>query len=177
MVKKLVFKKKHKDEIMIQGFNHNIQYQGIVFHVQTEQLAESNYITHVFSEGYIIFTLKSSCGVPENSQVFSRDWTHQQMASQHKKVLKNLISGQYHNEVSELIEHRRHKTGSDDPDNKFSFYLLKGSERTIISEEEVSEIMRLSDIMTPQKEPESQKKKEKKFSFYISTSRQKTRID
>ncbi len=85
---------------MIQGFNHNIKYRDIIFHIQTEDFGEklAQIVTHVFIEGNIIATVKSSyVDVVNVAQV--KGIVRQMMEKQHKKLLKDLISGGYEKEI------------------------------------------------------------------------------
>ena len=78
------------------GFNHNIRHEGKLYHVQTEDLGRHNpwVVSHVFLEGAVVGTLKSSyadrLGDPDlGPQVRA------QMQRQHKEALRNVVKGQY----------------------------------------------------------------------------------
>ena len=77
---------------MEQGFNHNIEHRGLVFHVQTEDsgVAHCALRTHLFHDGQILTSTKSSYrenSPPEDIQAA--------MKAQHKAMVGMLISGEY----------------------------------------------------------------------------------
>ena len=89
---------------MITGFNHNIKYKNVIFHVQTEDTGENKayIITHLFIGGNIITSLKNSYkNVVNASQM--RDIVKSMMEQQHKSVLKGLLNGKYDNEIYKML--------------------------------------------------------------------------
>jgi len=91
---------------MITGFNHNIKYKDIIFHVQTEDSGEerAHIITHLFIGGNIIFSLKNSYkNVVNASQM--RTIVKTMMEQQHKSVLKGLLSSKYDKEIDKMLAH------------------------------------------------------------------------
>ncbi|HMQ09754.1 MAG TPA: hypothetical protein PKC21_04450 [Oligoflexia bacterium] len=76
---------------MLPGYNHNLNVDGVVFHVQTEdrETNSARYIeTQVFVEGAIIHVEKNS--YPANNVGNNRDEIIGLMQNQHKSVLKKL---------------------------------------------------------------------------------------
>jgi hypothetical protein len=71
----------------ILGYNHNVRYRGLVFHVQTEDsgVMSPHLFTHLFHEGVIISTRKL---VYDGSA--SEEAIKSLMQAQHKAVLKDL---------------------------------------------------------------------------------------
>jgi len=71
----------------ILGYNHNVRYRGLVFHVQTEDsgVMSPHLFTHLFYEGVIVSTRKL---VYDASA--SEDAIKSLMQAQHKAVLKDL---------------------------------------------------------------------------------------
>jgi hypothetical protein len=71
----------------ILGYNHNVRYRGLVFHVQTEDsgVMSPHLFTHLFHEGVIISTRKL---VYDSSA--SEEAIKSLMQAQHKAVLKDL---------------------------------------------------------------------------------------
>jgi hypothetical protein len=71
----------------ILGYNHNVRYRGLVFHVQTEDsgVMSPHLFTHLFHEGVIVSTRKL---VYDASA--SEDAIKSLMQAQHKAVLKDL---------------------------------------------------------------------------------------
>ncbi len=76
----------------ILGYNHNVRYRGLVFHVQTEDsgVMSPHLFTHMFHGGVIVSTRKLvyDAGSAEDS-------IKSLMQAQHKAVLKDLKRGQF----------------------------------------------------------------------------------
>ncbi len=93
---------------MLPGFNHNIKYRNMVFHVQTEDNGEENplVISHLFIGGNIIATKKTNY-----SDLLGREnmgaSVRAIMENQHKELIKELITGKYdsHPLVSGVQKH------------------------------------------------------------------------
>ncbi|MCX7959886.1 MAG: hypothetical protein N3B13_12665 [Deltaproteobacteria bacterium] len=81
---------------MLPGFNHNIKYKNMVFHVQTEDSGEENplIISHLFIGGNIIATKKTNYSHLIGSPNLSTD-VRTIMENQHKELIKELITGKY----------------------------------------------------------------------------------
>ncbi len=81
---------------MVLGFNHNIQYKGEIFHIQTEDSGVStpHIITLLYRGGTIIASKKTSYAdiikVENLEQV-----VEELMKEQHKEVLRRLKSGEF----------------------------------------------------------------------------------
>jgi hypothetical protein len=81
---------------VIPGFNHNIKYKGIMFHIQTEDSGVTNphVITHIFIGGNIVATKKTNY-----NDIIKADRMEEVvkeiMEEQHKKVMKDLLQGAY----------------------------------------------------------------------------------
>jgi len=93
----------HKPGAPVVGFNHNIQYKGRTFHVQTEDsgAAIGHYITHIFVGGNILASKKTSyadqvAGWAEGD-IFAN--VRRLMEEQHKAMLKGLTQGQHDTEI------------------------------------------------------------------------------
>ncbi|HSD88063.1 MAG TPA: hypothetical protein VLB44_11135, partial [Kofleriaceae bacterium] len=71
----------------ILGYNHNVRYRGLIFHVQTEDsgLLNPHLFTHLFHEGTIVSTRKLvyDSGSDEGA-------IKSLMQAQHKAVMKDL---------------------------------------------------------------------------------------
>jgi len=85
------------------GFNHNVKYGPLVYHVQTEDsgLPHAHYITHLFVGGNIVASMKSSyqekSGEPDLPKV-----VRGLMEQQHKTMLKRLVTGEF-DELAERL--------------------------------------------------------------------------
>ncbi|MBA3397229.1 MAG: hypothetical protein H0T89_31675 [Deltaproteobacteria bacterium] len=80
----------------ILGYNHNVRYRGLVFHVQTEDsgMASPHLFTHLFHGGVIISTRKLvyDSGAAEES-------IKSLMQAQHKAVMKDLKKGTFDDKI------------------------------------------------------------------------------
>lgn len=79
---------------MVTGFNTNIEYQGEVYHVQTEnERGDAPIITtFLFKGGAALLSRKTSylsCGPSETLDDIIKKW----MKEQHKNILKDLVGG------------------------------------------------------------------------------------
>jgi hypothetical protein len=84
----------------ILGYNHNIRYRGLVFHVQTEDSGITNphVFTHLFHGGVILSTRKL---VYDASA--SEDAVKGLMQAQHKAVLKDLKRGNFDDKMDSYL--------------------------------------------------------------------------
>jgi hypothetical protein len=84
----------------ILGYNHNVRYRGVVFHVQTEDsgIANPHVFTHLFHKGVIISTRKL---------VYDADAAEETvkalMQSQHKAVLRDLKNGAFDDKIDAYL--------------------------------------------------------------------------
>lgn len=79
---------------MLPGFNHNVQHQGQLFHVQTEDSGVKNphVITHLFVGGNILASKKTEYRHLLDAADLS-DQVRALMETQHKAMLRELIRG------------------------------------------------------------------------------------
>lgn len=84
----------------ILGYNHNVRYRGLVFHVQTEDsgVSQPHLFTHLFHHGVIVSTRKLvyDSGSAEES-------IKSLMQAQHKAVLKDLRRGHYDDKIDSYL--------------------------------------------------------------------------
>ncbi len=77
---------------MLSGFNHNIRYQGLLFHVQTEDAGDQKayVVTTLFFSGNVVASRRSSfekfTGLKERDEIVTA-----MMKDQHKEMLKDLV--------------------------------------------------------------------------------------
>ena len=81
---------------MLLGYNHNINYKGSVFHIQTEDSGVKNphIITLLYREGVILCSKKTSYAdilKIDNLEAVVEDL----MKEQHKEMLRRLKSGEF----------------------------------------------------------------------------------
>ena len=84
----------------ILGYNHNVRYRGLVFHVQTEDsgVLSPHLFTHLFYGGTIISTRKLvyDAGAAE-------DAIKALMQAQHKAVMKDLKHGSFDEKIDQYL--------------------------------------------------------------------------
>ncbi|MCE1226036.1 MAG: hypothetical protein LWW87_06040 [Geobacteraceae bacterium] len=85
---------------MLLGYNHNINYKGSVFHIQTEDSGVRNphIITLLYREGVILCSQKTSYADIlriDNLEAVVEDL----MKEQHKEMLRRLKSGEFDNKA------------------------------------------------------------------------------
>lgn len=95
---------------MLVGYNQNINYKGVTFHVQTEDNGVKNpyIITHIFISGNIIATKKTSymdIVKIENLEKVLREL----MEDQQKEMVQKIQNGEYdsHPLVKDLLREER----------------------------------------------------------------------
>lgn len=84
------------------GFNHNLRYRGVLFHIQTEDSGPSNphIFTHVFHGGTILSTRKQVYDASADVQVVKNI-----MQSQHKLLMKELRKGSFDAKIDQSLSH------------------------------------------------------------------------
>jgi hypothetical protein len=82
---------------ILSGFNHNLQYKGKTYHIQTEDCGISNpfILSHIFLDGRVIDKLRVSYSeiIVEGGEVKKK--VEEMMKKQHLIAIKRLISGFY----------------------------------------------------------------------------------
>lgn len=84
----------------ILGYNHNVRYRGLVFHVQTEDsgLLNPHLFTHLFHEGVIVSTRKLVYDAGANEEAIKA-----LMQAQHKAVMKDLRKGTFDEKIDTYL--------------------------------------------------------------------------
>ena len=84
----------------ILGYNHNVRYRGVVFHVQTEDsgLLNPHLFTHLFHEGVIVSTRKLVYDAGSNEEAIKA-----LMQAQHKAVMKDLRRGLFDDKIDQYL--------------------------------------------------------------------------
>src|SRR5207237_5221224 len=85
------------------GFNHNCQYQGRRYHVQTEDsgLPHAHYITHLFLGGNIVASVKTSYAEKAGEAELSKT-IRGLMESQNKAMVRRLMAGEFNDRLGDL---------------------------------------------------------------------------
>ncbi len=97
---------------MVPGYNHNIKYKDVVYHVQTEDsgLENPHVITHLFVGGNIIESRKTSyANIVSMTNLTGR--IKQMMQLQHKSLLKGLIQGKFDHKLAARSVNAAHLDG------------------------------------------------------------------
>jgi len=82
---------------MITGFNTDVQYDGRVFHVQTEDKGLDNPTVEslVYTGGEIITSRRSSYSDLARSSEYSESEVARRMESQHQAIIREILSGRF----------------------------------------------------------------------------------
>jgi len=90
---------------MLPGYNHNVTYKGVAFHIQTEDSGVSNphIITLLYSGGNILARKKTSyADIIKHERL--TDVVRELMQDQHKHMLKDLKNGVFDNHPLVKVE-------------------------------------------------------------------------
>ncbi|HZN54077.1 MAG TPA: hypothetical protein VFB67_02040 [Candidatus Polarisedimenticolaceae bacterium] len=82
---------------MITGFNTDVQYEGRVFHVQTEDKGLDNPVVEslVYTGGEIITSRRSSYGDLVRANEYSEQEIARRMETQHQAIIREILSGRF----------------------------------------------------------------------------------
>ena len=83
------------------GYNHNVRYEGRIFHVQTEDSGPGNphLFTHLFFQGSILASKRSQYD-PDTFE----DEVRSAMQGQHKAILRELKQGAFDERIARFFE-------------------------------------------------------------------------
>ncbi len=89
---------------MLSGFNNNVRYQGVLFHVQTEDSgrAHPHVITHLYHGGTIVASEKRSYADRLDESDLSSA-VRRVMEEQHRSMLRRLKDGQFDDVIRERL--------------------------------------------------------------------------
>jgi hypothetical protein len=82
---------------MITGFNTDVEYEGRVFHVQTEDKGRDNPVVEslVYSGGEIVASRRASYAELAQSQGYSEAEVQKRMESQHQALIRDIRNGRF----------------------------------------------------------------------------------
>src|SRR5258706_14113391 len=82
---------------MITGFNTDVDYEGRVFHVQTEDKGFDNPVVEslVYTAGEIITSRRASYGDLLKSPDYSDAELARRMESQHQAIIREIMAGRF----------------------------------------------------------------------------------
>ncbi len=133
---------------VILGYNHNIGYRGLVFHVQTEDSGVENphVFTHLFHGGVIITTSKL-----EYDADASEEAVKALMQSQHKTILKGLKRGTYNEKIDAYLgNHPDLKPADQEPEKATIPSSPRNPDNPApASEAPPAEVVEAAEIVTP----------------------------
>ena len=81
---------------MVMGFNHNLMYKGVIFHVQTEDSGVANpcIVTILYRGGVIIGSKKTSYSDIVKMENLKKI-VEELMKEQHKEMMRRLKAGDF----------------------------------------------------------------------------------
>jgi hypothetical protein len=144
---------------MILGFNHNVVYKGVVFHVQTEDSGINNphIITLLYRGGVILCSKKTSYADILKMDNFE-SVVEELMKAQHKELMRRLKSGEFDERAfsieATLIEN--YEIQSPEPEIESVPEPVK---------ETVPEVRRMDDIFSSSAVPQSSSKSDLSMLF------------
>ena len=139
---------------MVLGFNHNLQYKGEVFHVQTEDsgVANPHIITLLYRGGVIISSKKTSYSdilKMDNLEVVVEEL----MKEQHKEMMRRLKAGEFDEKAfsfkAQLIENYEIPTLAPEADPIADLFSSTSSSGSVSKGE--SSVSLLFELPTPAK--------------------------
>lgn len=81
---------------MVTGFNTDIKFNNVVYHVQTEPRKEAGIETTVYVKGAVIHSLRSSYQDFLYSPDYSEDKLKRMLEDQHRQVIARVRGGEIH---------------------------------------------------------------------------------
>lgn len=102
---------------MVVGFNHNVHYQGALYHVQTEDggLKKPHIITHLYRAGSILSTKRVSYADITRVDGLPRV-VEDLMKEQHKEMLRELKNGEFDALIAERFSESCRPSGPSSQD-------------------------------------------------------------
>lgn len=79
---------------MVMGFNTDIKYNGVVYHIQTEPRKDAGIETIVYTRGAVIHKLKSSYQLMLDSPDFNDEKLKRVLEDQHRQVIARIRAGE-----------------------------------------------------------------------------------
>jgi len=78
---------------MVMGFNTDIKYNGVVYHIQTEPRKGAGIETTVYTRGAVIHSEKSSYESHLQTPDFNDEKLKQLLEAQHRRVIGDIRGG------------------------------------------------------------------------------------
>jgi len=81
---------------MVTGFNTDIKFNEVVYHIQTEPRKEAGIETTVYVKGAVIHSLRSSYQELLDSPDYSEEKMKRMLEDQHRQVIARIRGGEIH---------------------------------------------------------------------------------
>ena len=78
---------------MLTGFNTDIKFNDVVYHIQTEPRKDAGLETTVYDKGAVIHSFRSSYQDLLNSPDYSEDKLKRMLEDQHRQVIARIRGG------------------------------------------------------------------------------------
>ena len=82
------------ENAMVMGFNTDIKYDGVVYHIQTEPRKDAGIDTTVYTRGAVIHKYKSSYQDMLDSPDFSDEKLKRRLEDQHRLIIARIRGGE-----------------------------------------------------------------------------------
>ena len=79
---------------MVMGYNTEINFEGVVYHIQTEARKGAAIETTVYVRGAIIHCLKTDCQYLLGSPDYTEPQVRKRLEDQHRQVIGRLRAGE-----------------------------------------------------------------------------------
>ena len=79
---------------MVMGYNTDIKYNGVVYHIQTEPRKDAGIETIVYTRGAVIHKLKSSYLEMLDSPDFNDEKLKRVLEDQHRQIIARIRAGE-----------------------------------------------------------------------------------
>lgn len=79
---------------MVVGYNTDVKFEGVVYHIQTEPRRDAGIDTTVYNGGAVVYKFKSSCQDLLGSLEFTDEKLRQRLEAQHRQVIASLRAGE-----------------------------------------------------------------------------------
>jgi hypothetical protein len=85
---------------MVMGFNTDIKFEGVVYHIQTEARQGAAIETTVYLRGAVIHCLKTDCQYLLGSPDFTEQQVRKRLEDQHRQVIGRIRAGEIRAKVA-----------------------------------------------------------------------------
>ena len=79
---------------MVMGFNTDIKFEGVVYHIQTEARKGAAIETTVYVRGAVIHCLKTDCKYLLDAPDYTEQQVRKRLEDQHRQVIGRIRAGE-----------------------------------------------------------------------------------